>query len=177
MAFIDPARHIESLRLSHQAYVADFGAGSGSYALAAAQAIMPHGVCYAVDLNRELLNRVAADAKHKSIHNIKIIWGDLEREGGSKLPNASMDAVLLCNTLFQLENKKAALLEAKRVLKDKGRLLIVDWSGSFGGVGPRQDHVISEAEAKKITEEVGFSVDYSLSGGDYHYGFVATKHS
>lgn len=175
MSFISPEHHIDILHLEHTHTVADFGAGSGAYALAAAKAVAPSGVCYAVDLNRELLNRVKNDATFAHIHNLEIIWGDLEKKKGSTLPDSSVDAVLLCNTLFMLEDREAVLKEAYRILKNRGKLLVVEWSASHAGVGPHTTQVVSEKDARASVTEAGFVIEHDVPGGDYHYGFVARK--
>lgn len=175
MSFISPEHHIDILRLEHTHKVADFGAGSGAYALAAAKAVAASGVCYAIDLNRELLNRVKNDATFAHIHNLEIIWGDLEKKKGSTLPDNSVTAVLVCNILFMLEDKEAIFTEAYRILKNGGKLLVVEWSASHGGVGPQVTQVVAETNARKFVTKAGFTIEHDVPGGDYHYGFTARK--
>lgn len=175
MPFISPEAQIEILRLEHTHKVADFGAGSGAYALAAAKAVASSGTCYAIDLNRELLNRVKNDATFAHIHNLEIIWGDLERKNGSTLPSSSIDTVLVCNLLFLLEDTGAVFKEAYRILKNGGKLLVVEWSASHSGVGPHDKQVVTEKHARKYVEDAGFVIDHDVPSGDYHYGFTARK--
>lgn len=175
MSFVSPHTHIETLRLGHTDKVVDFGAGSGAYALAAAKAVSPLGVCYAIDLNSDLLRRLKNDALFAHVQNLEIITADIETHKGSKLPDSTMDAVLLCNTLFMLQNPRAALEEAYRILKKGGKLLIVDWSDTHGGVGPHLDHVVPEGKAKTLCEQAGFTITVLLPAGDYHYSFIAHK--
>ena len=69
--------------------------------------------------------------------NVSPVWCDLEEVNGIKLPNDSLDVGILINTLFQLEEKTVALTEMRRVLKRDGVLHIIDWTESFGGLGPQ----------------------------------------
>ena len=107
--------------------------------------------------------------------NIEIVWGNVEKLGGTKIRDASIDFVLVSNILFQIEQKKDFVREVRRILKRTGKALIVDWSDSFGGMGPLPEFVFSEADAKKLFEDGGMHVERSILAGDHHYGFVAQQ--
>lgn len=175
MNFTEPHNHIVALGLNPGDVVVDFGAGSGAYALVAAKAVTPRGIVYAVDINRDLLTRLKGDAQEKGFENIEIIWGDIEVKNGIKLTDRIADAVLLCNTLFMTEDKNGLLEEIKRILKPKGKVLVVEWSDSHGGVGPHKDHVFIEEDAKELFTAHGFSISHISDDASYHYRFVATN--
>ena len=173
--FSDPERNIEQLGLSDGNVVVDLGSGSGFYALAAAKAVAPMGKVYAIDVQRDLLDRLKKDAQRMHIRNIDIITGNLENLGGSKLRDESVNVVLISNTLFMVENKEVLIMEAKRILKKNGRLFIVDWSGSFGQMGPHAGHVVYKDDAMKLAQGGGFSFDREISAGAHHYGMIFHK--
>lgn len=175
MNFTDPRTHINSLGVNPGDVVIDLGAGSGAYALVAAHAVTPRGTVYAIDLNRDLLTRLQNDARTEQLSNINIVWGDIETKNGIKLQDHIADAILICNTLFMTENKEGVLSEIKRLLKPKGKVLVVEWSGSHGGIGPHGDHVFSEEDAKKLFMDHGFRVSHVSDDSSYHYRFVATN--
>ena len=108
---------------------------------------------------------------------MRFLTGDLEAEHGSHLKDESVDAVVTTNMLFQLENKDACLAEARRILRPEGRLLIVDWSESFGGIGPQPEHVFPKETARATAEGAGFSFVRDIPTGDYHYGMLFSKPS
>src|SRR5690606_13333033 len=116
--------------------VADFGAGSGQYSFALAEAVTGAGKVYSVDVQKNLLAKIKNESIKRHLLSIEPVWGDIDKQGGSTLRDNSCDVVVMANILFQLEQKETALKEAYRVLKPRGRLLIVDWSESFGGIGP-----------------------------------------
>ncbi len=97
--------------------------------------------------------------------------------GGTNLPDNDFDFCIASNILFSLEHKGECAAEIRRVLKKSGRALIIDWSGSFGGLGPHPDHVFTMAEGKQLFESHGFSVAGSIPAGAYHWGFVVRKKS
>jgi ubiquinone/menaquinone biosynthesis C-methylase UbiE len=176
MAFSDPQKNVGQFGLREGMKVADFGSGSGHYTLAAAHKVGDTGRVYAIEIQQELLKRVKNLSHTEHMGNIDVLWGDLEVSGGSKLPDARMDAVIMANMLFQAEHRGAVLNEAHRVLKPNGRIFFVDWSESFGNLGPRPEDVISREAARSLAKECGFIVEKELSTvGDHHYGFIFKK--
>lgn len=173
--FSDPERNIEQAGLIDGNVVADLGAGSGFYSLAAAKAVAPHGKVYAVDVQRDLLDRLKREANRLHIRNIDVIAGDLERLGGSKIRDLSVDAAIVSNTLFMIEDKKSMLLEAARILKKRGKLVLIEWSGSFGQMGPHPGHVVYKDEAMKLALAAGFEFDREFGAGAHHYGIIFRK--
>jgi ubiquinone/menaquinone biosynthesis C-methylase UbiE len=103
------------------------------------------------------------------------VHGDLEVEGGSTLADASVDVVIASNILFQIQEKSQFLREAKRVLRTHGRMLVVDWNDSYGGLGPQSEYVLTSAQARTLAEEEGFSCIATIDAGEYHYGLVFRK--
>lgn len=173
--FSDPRHNIEQLGLSDGAVVADLGAGSGFYSIEAARAVAPMGKVYAVDIQRGLLERLKADANKQHVRNIEVIAGDLERLGGSKIKESSCDAAIASNILFMIEDHKSFLLEAKRILKPGGRLLLIDWSASFSQMGPHPDHVVYKDDALKLARSLGLEFEREIHAGHHHYGIIFRK--
>ena len=173
--FSDPENNIKQFSLTPGMMVADFGSGSGFYSIAIARAVSPSGKVFAVDIQMNLLQKLMNGAKQDRLNNVNVIWGDLEHLGGTKLRESSIDAVTICNLLFQIENKDALCLEAKRILRVNGRVLVVDWAGSFSGVGPKEKDVISKIEAAALFQDHGFILDREINAGSEHYGLVFRK--
>lgn len=175
MAFIEPAENIKNLNLREGSKVADFGAGSGFYTLEAAKRVRALGKVFAIDVQKDVLSRIQTTARASGLHNIEVIWGDMDKVGGTKIRDLMIDAVIISNSLFQSENKQNVAKEAFRIMKNGGEVMIIDWADSFGNMGPLQDHVITEEEAKRIFEESGFKHDKSFYAGDHHWGMVLKK--
>lgn len=173
--FAHPARNINALGIEPGMKIADFGAGSGAYVLAIAKALLGSGTVYAVDIQKDLLRRIKNEADRAGFTNVEIIWGDLE-EGGSKLA-PKMDLVLISNLLFQVRDKGAVIEEAKRILRPSGRIAIIDWSESFGGMGPINDHVVSQADAYELARAANLTFVKEFNAGAHHYGLIFRKTS
>lgn len=152
--------------------VGDFGTGTGHYARGAAAVVGRDGRVYAVDVQEDVLKHGSLNAPHHARGVIEYVWGNIERRGGTKLRDASLDAVILANTLFQVEDKQGAIAEVARVLRPGGKLLFIDWSGSYGGMGPAPEHVVTESAAETLFREAGFEKEKNFRAGPHHYGIV-----
>lgn len=152
--------------------VADFGAGSGAYALGIAERLQGAGHVYAIDVQQELLRRIKNEAHRKGLKNLEIIWSDLESPNGSKIAERHVDLVLISNLLFQVERKEAVLEEALRILDMRGALAIIDWSDSYGGMGPHKKEVVKKEKAKQLAESCGFELEGEFDAGAHHYGLL-----
>ncbi len=174
MNFSDPFSNVLQLGLREGMKVADLGAGVGHHALAASRIVGNTGRVYAVDVQEEVLKHLASSARDTGIKNLETIWGNIERTGGTSLKEGSMDAVILSNTLFQLEDSAGAVAEIKRILKSGGRLLVIDWAGSYEGMGPRTEHVVPEHTALELFITGGFHKLKDFRAGPHHYSIVFT---
>ncbi len=175
MAFANPKHIIEELALTVGQEVADFGAGAGYYALAAADKVGGEGAVYVIDIQQELLTKAKSHASETQLKALHFIQGDLEEEQGSHLKDSLVDAVIIANVLFQIEKKAACLKEAYRVLKPGGILLVTDWSDSFGGIGPQSEYLLSKDRAIAFAAEAGFEKMREFDAGGYHWGLLFKK--
>ncbi len=173
--FSDPVKIIDQCGIQAGMEIADFGSGSGNYSFAASRALMTTGRVYAIDVQQELLSKLKNHAVEQHLNNIDVVWGDIEKLGGTKLKENSIDLVFICNILFQIENKDSVVKEIKRVLKTGSRVLVVDWSESFGGIGPKQEAVVSRDAVQILFSKNGFHLDREVSSGSHHYGFIFKK--
>jgi len=170
--FSSPQENVLQLGLHEGMTVGDLGAGTGHYARAAAGVVGQGGKVYAIDVQEDVLKHLHLNSHphHQAI--IETIWGDVEKPGGTHLRDATLDAVILANTLFQIDDRDALLAEIRRVLKPGGKLLVVDWAGSYGGIGPAQEYVVPEHDAEALFINGGFHKLKSFRGGSHHYGII-----
>lgn len=173
--FSDPTHNIEQLDLQSGMKVADLGCGSGFYSMASARAVGDKGRVYAVDVQKDLLARVKKEAANEGLFNVEVVWGNAEKIGGTNLKDNLADAVIVANVLFQIERKDDFIEEIKRILKPKGRILVVDWQDSFGGMGPKRENVITRAVGRQLFESRGFVFEKDIRAGSHHWGVVMRK--
>ncbi len=170
--FVHPKRNIGAFDIQGGMKVADFGSGSGAYTLLIAERLGGSGHVYAIDVQKDLLRRTANEAEKRGLKNVEVIWADLETPRASKLADASIDLVLISNLLFQVPDKVAILREARRIVKPRGQVAVIDWSASSQGVGPRTEDVVSKNAAIELARSVGLGLVREFAAGTHHYGLI-----
>ncbi|MEY4747464.1 MAG: hypothetical protein RLZZ416_513 [Candidatus Parcubacteria bacterium] len=175
VAFAHPPRNVTALSVEPGMAVADFGAGSGHYVMEIAQRLANIGHVYAIDVQRDLLQRIKNEAHRRGFKNVEVIWADLEEADASKIADGKIDLVLVSNLLFQVPDKIMILREAVRILRPHGRCAIIDWSESFGGMGPQKGDVVTKDAALALARSVGLAFEKEFSAGAHHYGLLFTR--
>lgn len=162
------------LGLNEGMKIADLGAGTGHYAFLAAAAVGPRGRVYAIDVQQEVVRHLRTLARERRVPQLEPVWGDIEKPGGTLLRDRSCDAAIVSNVLFQLPRKRALVEEVRRILMPGGRVLVIDWAGSYAGMGPMAGQVFPEHEAEALFIGEGFHKVKALRAGPHHYGIVFT---
>ena len=173
--FSNPTSVVKKLGIMPGMTIADIGSGTGEYSIALAKATGHPGRIYAIDVQKDMLAMVKKKATQEGIGTIEVVWGDIEKQGGAGLADNSVDISLLANTLFQLEDKKGAVQEVIRITKPNGKIVIVDWMDSFGGLGPKKADVVSSEVAEDLFKDTGFGKVSEFDAGDHHYGLIMQK--
>ncbi len=172
--FSDPKKNLAELGIADGMKVVDMGAGSGFYTLEAAKKAGARGRVYAIDIEQGILNKIKNSAVLAGLHNVEVIWGNIEKIGGTKLREAIADRIIISNTLFQIapEDRDNLALETKRLLKAGGKLLLVDWKEeSVSAPKPPVPQMLAEG----IFQKVGLVVEKTFDAGDHHYGIIFKK--
>ena len=172
MNFIDPKEVLKPLKLKEDMIAADFGSGSGGWAIPLAKEL-EMGKVFAIDILEEPLSALRAKLKLEKIKNVDVIQSDEEETEGSTLAANSCNLVLMTNLLFQVENIPRVLLEAKRVLKPGGRILVVDWKEK-AALGPQGRRVLPE-QVYQAAKDLGLKVEKEFDASLYHYGLILAK--
>jgi ubiquinone/menaquinone biosynthesis C-methylase UbiE len=104
------------------AHVLDYGCGPGNYTIAAAELVGPSGKVYAVDIHAHAISEVQNKADIKGLRNVQTVLTDCN----TKLPDSSVDVILLFYVLHDFKNPTAIIKELNRVLKPRGVMLVID---------------------------------------------------
>lgn len=174
-SFSHPQKNLLQMGIVEGMKVGDIGAGSGHYAVALSGLVGPEGRVYAIDIQKDVLTHLQGTLEQKKIKNVDTICGDAEKPGGTKLREHVLDAVVLSNTLFQIEDRSGLVQEIQRILVSGGKVLVSDWAGSYGGIGPAQEHMVSEHEAEDLFISNGFHKVKSYRSGPHHYSILFTN--
>ena len=141
---------IKEIGIKKNQIVLDFGCGEGHYTIPAARVIGKGGKVYALDKDKDALDKLIKTAKKEGLKNIKI----MKTEGELKIPlrDESVNVVLLYDVLHPYYNIKGPD-ERRKLLDDVNRVLKPN---SFVSIYPK--HLESENIRKEV-EEASFSFE------------------
>jgi ubiquinone/menaquinone biosynthesis C-methylase UbiE len=120
-------RQLDLAQLAATDHVLDVGCGTGTLAIAAARRVGPSGAVDAIDPSADLLARARKKARRAGAE----VSFNLGAADALPFPDNSFDLVLSTLVWHHLEHEaiKNAALEAHRVLKPRGRFMLVDIGG------------------------------------------------
>ena len=132
--------------------VLDLGAGIGYFTIPLARRFES---VVALDVEPRMLEKLRTRAEQAGVAGrIRTLPGVAEK---IPLQAGSVDLVLMTNLYHELDDRSAALAEARRVLAAGGRIIVCDWDpGAPGEKGPPRDHRIDPEIARTELERAGF---------------------
>lgn len=168
--FLKPEEILSQLNIRDNMRVADFGCGGGFFSIPVSK-LVKRGQVFALDVIKENLEAVRSKAELEDVDNITTVHCNLEILGSSKIEDSSADLVILRNILFQSQKKEEILKEAKRVLKDDGQVVIIEWMKG-ASMAPEEGWFISKDEIRNLVSGQELVLDKELSLDNQHYGLV-----
>jgi len=173
---LDPKEILSKLGVRKGSRIADLGCGgAGHFIIPAASLVGEKTTAYAVDILKSILRAVISKARLAGINNIKSVWSNLEIVGATKIKEKSLDFTLLINILFQSKEQESIIKEAVRLLKNKGRLLVIDWDKTLTSFGPPTEDRVKSEEVKEIARKLNLKLIDKFQAGNYHYGLIFEK--
>ncbi len=157
--------------------VLDFGCGTGSYTIPAAEVVNKEGKVYAMDKDIKSINKLMKIAKTKDLKNIIPLHTKSE-ELKINLESESIDAVLLYDVLHYIGalERKMIYEEIYRILKENGLLSV--YPKHHKSDEPLGN--LSDMELDDVEEEIKSHYFYLqrkfykklLHNGDYNRGYI-----
>lgn len=173
--FLNPTQILSQLDIKEGMTVADLGCGSGFLTLVSAKLVGTEGVVYAVDIQKSVISELRSKIKLYALRNIKPIRANLEILGQTKIADESVDFTLIVHVLHQTNKRKEILKEAKRMLKFKGKALIIDWKKTATPIGPPVKIRVDKETVRQEAEEIGLKYLNDIKTDEYHFGFLMEK--
>ena len=136
---------LRELGLRQGMNVADVGAGTGYYSRRIAPLVGPAGVVYAVDVQPEMITMLSDLAKKAGLRNIKPV---LSSEDNVKLPEASIDLVIMVDVYHELAFPYEVMESIVRALKPGGRVAYVEYRAEDARVPIKPLHKMSQAQVR-----------------------------
>lgn len=174
LAALPQAAVVSLLRLEGDETVVDYGAGTGVYTIAMAEAV-PRGRVIAVEALPRLAEMLRAKLTPELIDRLELVETD---SNAVSAPDGVADRVVMVDVLHHLYDQPEALLEVTRLLRPGGLFVVVDWGDRERPVGPPLEHVLGLAAVRKVISGAGLDEIEGHEPGTllpYHLAVIATK--
>jgi ubiquinone/menaquinone biosynthesis C-methylase UbiE len=142
---------VSLLRLAGDETVVDYGAGTGIYTIAVAEAV-PGGRVIAVEALARLADMLRAKLTLELARRLEIVETDAN---AVPAPDGVADRVVMVDALHHLYDQPEALAEVTRLLRPGGLFVVVDWGDRERPVGPPLEHVLGLAAVRELISNMG----------------------
>ncbi|WP_405309348.1 class I SAM-dependent methyltransferase [Methanobrevibacter sp.] len=150
--FLDSDEIIKELKLSGDETFMDAGCGDGHNAIKILEDYNHKGTVYAVDIYDASIEDMETYKKDNNVENLINIEADIT-EGIPGVEDGSIDVVLLVNVFhgFKASRKlDEAVLELSRIIKDDGKIAIMDYKAWDVPNGPPTKMRSSPEDLEKL---------------------------
>jgi ubiquinone/menaquinone biosynthesis C-methylase UbiE len=149
---------------------ADVGCGNGFFTIPAAKIIGQEGKVYGVDINSRAIDVLRERAIAEGIFNVNLIVGRAE---DIIICSQCADVIFFGIVLHDFQDASKVLQNARKIIKNNGRLVNLDWKQEPMDFGPPLNKRFDEATAMSLISKAGFKVESIEDSGLYHYIIVA----
>ncbi len=140
----------------------DVGAGTGYFTREAAKIVGSKGMAYAVEMSKEM----AEHLREKGVpENVQVIRSEEYR---IPLDDSISDLTWLAFVVHENSEVRRFVREAKRVTKDGGRVVILEWKKQEEEHGPPMDERLSQHDLKKALSGFAIVEEGSLNRSHYY---------
>ncbi|UCC72936.1 MAG: class I SAM-dependent methyltransferase [Gemmatimonadota bacterium] len=112
-----------ALAIGEGSHVADVGAGSGYFTAHLSRYVGASGRVFAEDISERALAQLRQLVESEGLENVEVVRGEID---DPKLPDRSLDAVLVVNAYHMMTEYRAMLSGMYNALKPGGRIVIID---------------------------------------------------
>lgn len=141
----------------------DSGCGLGRVTVPLARAVGPGGAVIALDIQAEMLAKVAAYANKEAIANIQLIQSDAR---SAPIGHDTLDAAVMVTVLGELPDAPPVLAAIFAALEPGGWLLVAETIFD--------PHFVSRHRLRKMAQAAGF-VERAYSGNVFGYSLTFEK--
>jgi ubiquinone/menaquinone biosynthesis C-methylase UbiE len=164
LAELKPEDTLRKIGLQDNQIVCDIGAGSGIFTIPAAR--ITRKKVYTVDINDEMLSIISGKATAEGITNIELIK---VKDDHYQIMDHSVDIALMVTVLHEINNPSEVIAEIKRILKNNGKIAVIEFHKRETKMGPPIEHRLGKDEVQEMLRAAGFIVQEEFDLGNNLY--------
>ena len=142
---------LTGLSLSEDFVVADIGAGTGYFTFPVALRV-PLGKVFSVDIQPEMLERIARRQALENVANVETILGEKD---DPKLPDNAIDLAFIVDAYHEFSFPREMGERLRESLKPGGQLVLVEYRAEDPRVPIKRLHKMSEVQVKQEMAAIG----------------------
>lgn len=166
-----PEQIMDALGIGDGSVVADLGAGGGWFTVRLAKRVGPNGVVYAEDIQPQMIEAIQRRVQREGLRNVQTVLGAADHPS---LPREQLDAALMVETFYEVEDRLSLLTNVRAALKPGGRLGVVEYRPDGEGPGPPREQRMLSSQVIRAAESAGFRLMRQENFLPYQYLLVFT---
>lgn len=168
-AATSPRNAVISLLNDEPLQVLDMCTGTGTNALAIA-GVRKNAKVIGIDISAAMLQKAEAKREQAGLSNVKLIHMDATN---LQFANEEFDVVLISLVLHELspDLAKQLIREARRVLKNVGKLIVVEWEEPVSRLKRIPFHLVKKTESAGFEDFLKCEMDQYF----FRFGFEMTQ--
>lgn len=168
----NPEQILKDIGLGGGMVFIDLGSNDGFFTLPAAKIVGLDGGVYAVDVNELAIDKLNNKLNNAGITNFQTVVAKAEN---TVFADGIADIIFLGTVLHDFEDPLKVLQNAKRMLKENGKLVNLDWRAKVSDIGPPLEIRFSKSKATNLIEAAGLRVMRRTNYTDDYYIIEAAK--
>ena len=169
---LPPVETLQKFGLQPGDVVADIGCGIGYFTIPAAKLVGAEGKVFALDISEEMLIEVKNRTAVEEIKNLQLLKVE---ENQFSLACGSTTFVFLAFVLHEVPELKEYLRQVIGILKNGGRVAIIEWQKQDTPMGPPVKHRLAQEDLINLLGELGLQGIQKIDLSDCFYGLLAEK--
>lgn len=164
VAELNPKSTLIKTGFKEKMTLCDIGAGTGLFSFPATK-ISSYDI-FALEISDSMIELLKNRMVEQNTKNLIV-----KKVDSTILPleNSSCDMAIMVTVLHEIEDKEHMLNEIKRVLIEKGRLIIIEFHKRKTPMGPSMEHRLSEEYVEEICNGKQLKTIDKFSLGDNFY--------
>src|SRR5262245_51396962 len=167
-----PDQIMDALGIGEGSVVADLGAGGGWFTVRLARRVGPNGLVWAEDIQHQMIEAIDRRVHREGLRNVRTHLGTAS---DPRLPKSSLDAALIVETYYEMENPSVLLRNLAAALKPTGLIAIIEHKKDGFGPGPAMDERVDPERVIRDAKAAGLELKAQPDFLRYQYMLVFGK--
>jgi len=162
----------KKIGIKNKEIVADIGCGKGYYTIPLSRLVGEKGKIFALDISEDKIRFLKKKIQKRNIENIKVIKSSIY---DFKIPQKKITFALLSKILHEVEDKNLFLKKIADILKNDGKIVIIEWGKKFTESGPHMSEKLEPHETESYLVNNNFKI-LDRDSIDSNFYFIKAKY-